>query len=73
MYFEEVAAGRYPFEVRFSLRDYLDNLATQSTTRQLGEEKAQEFLARVSRRLAARGRSDIVRSLVAVLTIGRAR
>ena len=73
VYFDEVAARRYPFEVTFSVQDYVDNLATQSTTRQLGEEKAQEFLERVSRRLAARGRSDIVRSLVAVLTIGRAR
>lgn len=73
VYFEEVAARRYPFEVRFSVQDYVDNLATQSSTRQLGEEKAQDFLERVSRRLAARGRPDIVRSLVAVLTIGRVR
>ena len=73
VYFEEVAAGRYPFDVRFSVQDYLDNLATQSGIRQLGQEKAEEFLERVNRRLAARGRPDIVTSLVAVLTIGRAR
>lgn len=73
MYFEEVAAKRYPFEVTFSVQDYLDNLATQSSTRQLGEVKAQDFLERVSRRLVARGRPDIVRSLVALLTVGRAR
>lgn len=73
VYFEEVAARRYPFEVSFSAQDYVDNLATQSGIRQLGEEKARDFLERVSRRLAARARSDIVTSLVAVLTIGRAR
>lgn len=72
VYFEEVAARRYPFEIRLSVQDYLDNLATQSGTRQLGEVKAREFLERVRRRLAARGRPDIVRSLVAVLTVARA-
>ncbi len=72
-YFEEVARERYPFDVTLSVDDYLGNLATQSGTRQLGEQKAQEFLDRVSRRLAARVKPDIVRSLVAVLTIARVR
>jgi SAM-dependent methyltransferase len=72
-HFDEVAAARYPFEVSWTVEDFVANLATQSSTRQLGEDGAREFLARVRTRLHTLGRTDLTRTLVALLTIGRLR
>jgi len=72
-YFDEVAAERYPFDARWSVEDYVANLATQSSTRHLGEDRAHEFLTRVSTRLRALGRTELIRTLVALLTVGRLR
>jgi SAM-dependent methyltransferase len=72
-YFDEVAACRYPFEVSWSVEDFVANLATQSTTRELGDAAAREFLTRVRQRLHALGRTDLTRTLVALLTVGRLR
>jgi SAM-dependent methyltransferase len=72
-YFDEVRAGRYPFETRWSVEDYVANLGTQSSTRQLGDDGAREFLERVRARLRALGRTELTRTLVALLTVGRRR
>ena len=72
-HFDEVTAARCPFEVSSSVADYVANLATQSSTSELGEDGAREFLTRVSTRLRALGRTELTRTLVALLTVGRLR
>lgn len=72
-HFEEVLVGRYPFQVSSTVEDYLANLGTQSGTRQLGDEAARVFLARVRARLHTLGRTELTMTLVALLTIGRRR
>ena len=72
-HFVEVAARRYPFEVTYPVDDYVANLATQSGTRELGEQRAHEFLERVRTRLRSLGRSEVTRTLVGLLTVGRRR
>jgi hypothetical protein len=69
--FEEVASLRYPFQVRYSADDYLANLATQSSTRALGEARSAEFLARVRHRLMAQGWHQLTATFVGYLTVGR--
>ncbi|MEQ7007467.1 class I SAM-dependent methyltransferase [Actinopolymorpha sp. B17G11] len=69
--FEEVASQRYPFQVRFSAEDYLANLATQSGTHALGEDRSTEFLARVRHRLETLGRPQLTATFVGYLTVGR--
>ena len=70
--FEEVAARRYPtFRVVYSAEDHLAILATQSSTRRLGEPLRSEFLERVRARLAPRPR--VTATFVALLTVGRRR
>lgn len=69
-FFHEVANMRYPFEIRYSAEDYLANLATQSSTRALGEARCAEFLARVRRRLASCGWPQLTATFVGYLTIG---
>lgn len=71
--FEEAASLRYPFEVRYRAEDYLANLATQSGTRALGEERRAEFLARVERRLESLGRPELTATFVGYLVLGRRR
>jgi SAM-dependent methyltransferase len=68
-HFHEVAARRYPFSVVYPAEDYLAILATQSGTRQLGEQRRSEFLDRVRARLAAWPR--LTASFVGLLTVGR--
>lgn len=71
-YFDEVASLRYPpFEIRYSPEDYLANLATQCGTRELGSERAADFLSRVRRRLEANGWPALTATYVGYLTVGR--
>lgn len=69
--FEEVASQRYPFQVRYSAEDYLANLATQSSTRALGEARSAEFLTRVRHRLESHGWHQLTATFVGYLTVGR--
>ena len=69
--FEEVASLRYPFQVPYSAEDYLANLATQSSTRALGEARAAGFLTRVRHRLDSLGRPRLTATFVGYLTVGR--
>lgn len=71
-YFDEVVSLRYPpFEIRYSAEDYLANLATQCGTRELGSERAADFLSRVRRRLEANGWPALTATYVGYLTVGR--
>ena len=70
--FDEVASLRYPpFEVHYSAEDYLAQLATQSSTRALGEALSADFLARVARRLVSHGWPRLTATFVAFLIVGR--
>ena len=69
--FEEVASLRYPFQLRYRADDYLANLATQSSTRALGEARSAEFLARVRHRLESQGWRQLTATFVGYLTVGR--
>jgi SAM-dependent methyltransferase len=69
--FEEVASLRYPFQRYYSGEDYLANLATQSSTRALGEVRSAEFLARVRHRLESLGWPRLTATFVGYLTVGR--
>jgi SAM-dependent methyltransferase len=70
-FFDEIASRSYPFRMRFSSEDYIANLATQSSTHELGSERAAEFLARVRRRLEGLGSPDLTATFVGHLTVGR--
>jgi SAM-dependent methyltransferase len=70
-FFDEVASLRYPFEVDYSARDFLDQLATQSSTRALGRAASAEFLARVRSRLESLGWPTLTATFVGLLTVGR--
>jgi len=72
-YFTEIAALRYPFQLRFSAGDYLANLGTQSVTQALGEPQRTEFLTRVRHRLESLSLSHLTATFVGNLTIGRRR
>jgi SAM-dependent methyltransferase len=72
-YFTEIAALRYPFQLRFSAGDYLANLGTQSGTQALGEPRRTEFLTRVRHRLDSLALSHLTATFVGYLTIGRRR
>ena len=72
-YFTEIAALRYPFQLRFSAGDYLANLGTQSVTQALGEPQRTEFLTRVRHRLESLDLSHLTATFVGHLTIGRRR
>jgi SAM-dependent methyltransferase len=69
--FTEVASRRYPFQLRYSARDYLAILATQSGTHALGKARRAEFLARVGHRLESLGWPRLTVTFVAHLTVGR--
>ena len=69
--FAEVASRRYPFQVLYTARDYLANLATQSGTHALGETRSAEFLARVRHRLESLGWPRLTATFVGYLTVGR--
>jgi hypothetical protein len=69
--FTEVASRRYPFQLRYSARDYLAILATQSGTHALGRARRAEFLARVGHRLESLGWPRLTVTFVAHLTVGR--
>ncbi len=71
--FAEVAARRYPIQVRYPAADYLAILASQCGTRALGPERAADFLGRVRRRLDGLGNPVLTATFVACLTIGRRR
>jgi hypothetical protein len=60
-----------PFEVLYSVDDYLANLATQSGTRAPGEARSAEFLARVRRRLDSFGWLQLAATFIGYLTIGQ--
>ena len=72
-FFVQTAAMRYPFEVGYSSADYLAILASQSTTRALGEAASADFLARVRRRLASSGWPRLTIRYVGFVTVGRRR
>jgi hypothetical protein len=59
--FSETMAKRYRFSVRLNPEDYLANLATQSTTHQLGPDLAEDFLGRVADRLVAMRVQEVTR------------
>jgi hypothetical protein len=69
--FEEAASLRFPFRVLYRAEDYLANLATQSSTRALGEARSAEFLGRVSRRLESLGWPELTATFVGYLILGR--
>jgi SAM-dependent methyltransferase len=69
--FTEVASRRYPFQLRYSARDYLAILATQSGTHGLGQARRAEFLARVGHRLESLGWPRLTATFVAHLTVAR--
>ena len=69
--FAEEVASRYRFSVTFAAADFVANLATQSTTHQLGPAGAGDFLGRVRRRMAGMGVHEVERPFVGLLTIGR--
>src|SRR5262245_41580849 len=69
--FREAASVRYPFEALYRAEDYLANLATQSSTRALGEARSADFLARVRRRLEASGWPQLTATFVGYLTVGQ--
>lgn len=69
--FQEMASVRYPFETRYSAEEYLTILATQSSTRALGEARSAEFLARVRRRLESFGWPTLTATFVGYLTVGQ--
>jgi hypothetical protein len=69
--FTEAASRRYPFELRYSARDYLAILATQSGTHGLGKARRAEFLARVGHRLESLGWPRLTATFVAHLTVAR--
>jgi SAM-dependent methyltransferase len=68
--FTETASLRYPFERAYSAADYLAQLSTQSGTRELGPDRAAEFLGRVGRRLDSLGSPGLTVTFVACLTVG---
>jgi SAM-dependent methyltransferase len=70
-WFREILVKRYRFSAKMSAQDYVANLATQSTTYQLGAELAERFLGRVTDRLAAMGVGEVTRPYVGLLTVGR--
>jgi SAM-dependent methyltransferase len=70
-FFQEVASLRYPFEVVYPAEDYLAILATQSSTRALGETRSAEFLARVRQRLESFGWPQLTATFVGYLTVGQ--
>jgi SAM-dependent methyltransferase len=72
-FFSETASLRYPFEVSYSAASYLALLATQSSTRALGEARAADFLSRVRRRLEAHGWPDLTVTFVGHLVLGERR
>lgn len=72
-FFAEVGSRRYPFQIRYSARDYLANLATQSCTHAIGETQGAEFLGRVRHRLAALGWPQLTATFVGYLAVGTRR
>jgi SAM-dependent methyltransferase len=70
-FFQEVASLRYPFQVVYSSGDYLDLLATQSSTRALGQARSADFLSRVRNRLHSLGSPQLTTTFIGFLTIGR--
>ncbi|MBC3840624.1 methyltransferase domain-containing protein [Streptacidiphilus sp. 4-A2] len=70
-HFDEVAAVRHPFTVRYRAEDYLGILASQSGTRALGPERSAEFLDRVRHRLDSRSVREVTATFVGRLTVGR--
>jgi SAM-dependent methyltransferase len=70
-FFQEVANLRYPFEVVYPAEDYLAILATQSSTRALGETRGVEFLARVRQRLESLGWPQLTATFIGYLTLGQ--
>jgi SAM-dependent methyltransferase len=69
--FTDVAARRYPFQVRYSAGDYLAILASQSGTHALGDARRAEFLGRVRSRLEALGSPGLTATFVGYLTVGK--
>jgi len=73
-FFEETASLRYPpVRITYSPADYLAQLASQSSTRALGEAKSAEFLSRVRDRLRAHGSPDLTATFAPFLVVGRRR
>ena len=69
--FSEVLIRRYRFSLTLSAEAFVANLATQSTTRQLGPALAGSFLGRVKDRLAAMAVHEVRRPYIGLLTVGR--
>jgi SAM-dependent methyltransferase len=67
--FDEAARLRYPFQKTYSAQDYLAQLATQSGTKELGPEKAVEFLELVRHRLETHGWPSLTATFVGFLTV----
>jgi SAM-dependent methyltransferase len=68
-FFAEVAARTYPFSRAYTAEEYLANLGTQTGAARLGQERREEFLDRVRRRLT--GWPRLTATFVALLTVGR--
>ncbi len=69
-YFTETWSQRYPFQLTYPATDYLAQLSTQSGTKELGQARAGEFLARVRRRLDRLGWPDLTATFAGYLAIG---
>ena len=67
--FDEAASLLYPFQKTYSAEDYLAQLATQSTAKELGREKAGKFLGLVRHRLAAHGWPPLTATFVGYLAV----
>ena len=67
--FDETASLLYPFQKTYSADDYLAQLATQSVTKELGREKAAEFLDLVRHRLDLHGWPSLTATFVGFLAV----
>jgi SAM-dependent methyltransferase len=70
--FDEPAIRRHRFDVTYTADGYAEALATQSTPKQLPPEARTDLIARIHRRILARGGS-LTTHLLAVLTVARVR
>jgi SAM-dependent methyltransferase len=68
--FTEASVSRYPFQWQYSAADYLTQLSTQAGVRELGPERAADFLGRVRGRLGRLGSPALTATFVACLTVG---
>ena len=67
--FDETASLLYPFQKTYPAEDYLAQLATQSGTKELGQENAAKLLDLVRRRLSTHGWPPLTATFVGFLSV----